>query len=254
MFQKTALRLSAAAMLCGTLTLSAQAFDVSAMSDEERAAFGEEVRAYILENPGIIMEAYALYQQEQEAAQTATDAEMIAANAEAIFNAPYDVAYGNPEGDIVMVEFSDYRCGYCKKAYPDVNALLEKDGNIKLIVKEFPILGDASVLAGRFALATKYVAGEDKYKEVHHALMAARADITEGYLRRLAGDFDIDADAVFAALESDEVNAELQANYELAQAMQISGTPSFVMEDMLLRGYVPYDAMVEIVAEVREAR
>ncbi|MCA0043628.1 DsbA family protein [Celeribacter litoreus] len=252
MFLKSALRLGVAAIASTCFAFGAAAFDVENMSDAEREAFGAEVRAYILENPSIIVEAYALYQQQQEEAQTASDADMIAAYSDQIFNASWDVAYGNPEGDIVMVEFSDYRCGYCKKAYPDVNALMEKDGNIKLIIKEFPILGDASVLAARFALATKYVVGEEEYKELHHALMAGPSDISEGYLRRLAKKLDIDADAVFAALDSEEVNTEIQTNYALAQQMQISGTPSFVMGDMLLRGYVPYDAMVELVAELRD--
>nr|WP_319250848.1 DsbA family protein [uncultured Celeribacter sp.] len=252
-FAKACMRLSAAALLTAATSLSAAAFDINDMSDDERTAFGAEIRAYLMENPEVLMEAVDVYQQRQQEAQVANDADLIADNSAAIFQSEHDAVFGNPEGDIVMVEFMDYRCGYCKKAYPDVNALLEKDGDIKLIVKEFPILGDASVLASRFAVATKLVAGDEAYDKLHDALMQARGDISEGSLRRLANGLEIDADAVVAEMDSDAVTAILAQNHQLAQVLQISGTPSFIMGDQMLRGYVPFDAMVEIVAEIRDA-
>ena len=248
-------RFGTAALLTATTTLAAQAFDITDMTDAEREAFRAEVRAFIMENPEVIMEeAYEVYQQRQAEAQVANDADLIAAYSEVIYNDENDAVYGNPDGDIVLVEFSDYRCGYCKKAYPDVQALLEKDGNIKLIVKEFPILGEASVLASRFAVATKLVAGDEAYLKLHDELMQARGDVSEGMLRRLANGLEIDADAVVAEMESDEVTAILALNHQLAQELQITGTPGFILGDQMLRGYVPYDGMVEIVAEVRANR
>lgn len=254
-FAKAFARLGAAALLTASTAIAASAFDITDMTDAEREAFRAEVRAYIMENPEMIMEeAYEVYQQRQSEAQVANDADLIAQSADVIYDDENDAVYGNPDGDIVLVEFSDYRCGYCKKAYPDVQALLEKDGNIKLIVKEFPILGEASILAGRFAVATKLVAGNEAYLKLHDELMQARGDVSEGSLRRLANGLEIDADAVIAQMESDEVTAILARNYQLAQDLQISGTPAFVLGDQMLRGYVPYDAMVEIVAEVRKNR
>ncbi|MBU2888577.1 DsbA family protein [Celeribacter halophilus] len=254
-FAKAFARLGAAALLTASTAIAASAFDITDMTDAEREAFRAEVRAYIMENPEMIMEeAYEVYQQRQSEAQVANDADLIAKSADVIYDDENDAVYGNPDGDIVLVEFSDYRCGYCKKAYPDVQALLEKDGNIKLIVKEFPILGEASILAGRFAVATKLVAGNEAYLKLHDELMQARGDVSEGSLRRLANGLEIDADAVIAQMESDEVTAILARNYQLAQDLQISGTPAFVLGDQMLRGYLPYDAMVEIVAEVRKNR
>ena len=130
----------------------AQAFDVTQMSDAERAAFGAEIRAYILENPQLIIEAVNLLEQQQADAAAQTDLTLVSENAEDLFNDGYSWVGGNPDGDITLVEFMDYRCGYCRRAMPEVAKLLAEDGNIRLIVKEFPILGEASMRSSRFAV------------------------------------------------------------------------------------------------------
>lgn len=242
--------LAAAALLAGT-AMGGFALDLGDMSADERAAFRAEVRAYLLENPEVLMEAVDVYNQRQQAAQEAGEQELIAAHAEDIYNAPGDLVMGNPDGSLTFVEFLDYRCGYCKKAYPDVKALLDTDGDIKLIVKEYPILGEDSVLASRFALATKFTAGDEAYANVHDALMGARGNVTEGMLIRLAGDLDLDAEAIIANMDSEEVNTVLADNQRIGAILQITGTPSFIMGDQMVRGYVPFDAMIEIVDELR---
>lgn len=253
-FAKAFARLGVAALFTASTALAANAFDMADMSDAEREVFRAEVRSYLLEHPEVLMEAVDVYQNRQAEQQVANDADLIASYAEPIFASENDGIYGNPEGDITLVEFMDYRCGYCKKAYPDVHALLENDGNIKLIIKEFPILGEASVLASRFAVATKLVAGDEAYLTLHDALMQARGDISEASLRRLAKSLEIDADPILAKMDSDEVTAIIAENHQLATALQVSGTPSFVVADQMLRGYVPYDAMVDIIGEIRENR
>ncbi|MEM5468455.1 DsbA family protein [Celeribacter marinus] len=247
-------RLTTAALLTASTAFGAHALDLSDMSSAERAAFGAEVRAYLMENPEVLMDAVDVYNQRQQAAQEAGEAGLIAAHAADLFEAEGDLVYGNPDADLVFVEFSDYRCGYCKKAYPDVKALLEKDGNIKLIVKEYPILGEESVLAARFALAVRSVGGVEAYDAIHDALMTTRGNVTEGSLKRMAKDLGLDGDAVMAATDSDAVNEILGRNQQLGQIFQISGTPTFVMGEQLIRGYVPFDAMNEIVAELRQNR
>ncbi len=129
--------------------------------------------------------------------------------------------------------------------------LLETDGNIRLIVKEFPILGEQSVAASRFAIATKQLAGGDAYKAVADALMTLDGNVTLPALRRLATTFELDAEAIIAHMESDAVNDEITATRALAQRLQISGTPTFVLQDELLRGYLPFDEMLAIVDEKR---
>lgn len=249
-FKRAASRLFATG-LAATLAFGASAFDVSNMTEEERAAFGTEVRSYLLENPEILIEVMDVLEARQAQAQTASDATLISSHEAEIFSSPDDHVFGNPDGDIVMVEFLDYRCGYCKKAAPDVARLLKTDGNIKLIVKEFPILGDQSVLASRFAIATKMVEGEEAYAELHHTLMDGGTNISEASLRRVGERLDLDTDAIFAKVDSDEVSAIIEKNHKLASLLQISGTPSFVVEDSMLRGYMPYDGMVQMIAELR---
>lgn len=248
-------RMATGAATAATLAfagLPAQAFDLGAMSSEERTAFGAEVRAYLMENPEVILEAVNLLEQQQAANEANRDVALVAANLDELHNDGYSWVGGNPEGDITLVEFMDYRCGYCRKAAPEVAKLLAADGNIRLIVKEFPILGEASVFASRFAVAAKHVSGDDAYKQVHEALIEIGSELNEVTMRRLADGLSLDADAILAAMDSDAVTEELRRTRALAQDLAISGTPTFVLGDQLLRGYLPADQMKILVDELRE--
>ena len=230
---------------------TAQGFDLEDMSAAERAAFGEAVRAYLLENPGVIFEAARLYEKQQAEAQASNDADVVARNAEYIFNDGRSWVGGNPEGDITVVEFVDYRCGYCKKAFAEVKELISSDGNIRFIVKEFPILGEESTLATRFAIAVRNSAGSDAYAVVHDELMAMRGSVTDASLRRIAQTAGLDFDVLIAAMEDPAVDEEITANYALARVLDINGTPGFIFGSEVIRGYAPLDAMREIVAGQR---
>ncbi|KIC20880.1 DsbA family protein [Leisingera sp. ANG-Vp] len=245
---------AAAATALALLSAPAQAFDISSMTDAEREAFGKEVREYILANPELILEAVDLLEQRQQQAEAARDDVLVADNLEELQNDGYSWVGGNPDGDITLVEFMDYRCGYCRRAAPEVAKLLESDGNIRLVIKEFPILGEASVLSSRFAVAAKHVAGDDAYKQVHDALIDFGAEPNDVALRRLADGLGLDAEAIFARMDSEEVTAELRQTRALAQRMAISGTPTFVLGNELLRGYLPADQMEIMVAEIRDQR
>jgi protein-disulfide isomerase len=240
-----------ATAFAATLALPAMAMDLNKLSDDERAQFRAEVRAYLMDNPEVIMEAVELLQTREAEQAAQADLTLVADNKDALFNDGYSWVGGNPDGDITLVEFLDYRCGYCKRAHDEVAKLLETDGNIKLVVKELPILGEQSVIASRYAVATKQIAGEDSYKALHDALMEFNGDVTLPALRRLASTFGLDADAIEAHMNSDQVTQEIAATRALAQRLAISGTPTFVMHDELLRGYLPYDQMQAMVAEKR---
>ena len=233
------------------LALPAAAMDLKSLTDEERALFRAEVRAYLMENPQVIMDAVERLRAQEAEAQAQADLDLVAANADALFNDGYSWVGGNPDGDITLVEFLDYRCGYCKRAHNEVAQLLETDGNIRLIVKEFPILGEQSVLASRFAVATKQIAGGESYKALHDALMEFNGDVSLTALRRLASTFGLDADAIEAHMDSDDVTREIAETRALAQRLQITGTPTFVLEDEMLRGYLPFDQMEIMVADKR---
>lgn len=243
--------LAAASALALCATLPAHALDLTQMSDEERAIFREEVRAYLMDNPQVIMDAVAVLEDRQQAAQAQTDLNLVSDNAAEIFNDGYSFVGGNPDGDITLVEFLDYRCGYCKRAHAEVAKLLETDGNIRLVVKEFPILGEQSLLASRFAVATKQVAGAEAYHGLHDALMTVNGDLNMRTLRQIATTFGLDTDAIEARMDSDEVTEEIRRTRDLAQRLQITGTPTFVLQDELLRGYLPYDQMAAMVDEKR---
>lgn len=237
-----------AAALCAAVALPAAA----EMTEEERAAFRAEVRAYLLENPEVLMEAIAVLEDRQAAAEAESDKSLVATHAGAIFDDGHSWVGGNPDGDVVMVEFIDYRCGYCRKAWAETEELVQADGNIRRIIKEFPILGPGSELSSRFAIAVQQLSGPEAYKRAHDALISLRAEATEESLARLAGDLGLDTTAVMARMTAPEVTAVLQANHALAEQLGISGTPTFVVGDTMVRGYVPLDGMQGIVAEARK--
>ena len=224
---------------------------VAQMTDAERTAFRDEVRTYLVENPEVLVEALDIYQARQEAAAASADVQLLADNKEAIFNDGVSWVGGNPDGNVTVVEFMDYRCGYCRKAFSEVQELVKSDGNIRYIIKEFPILGEGSLLSSQFALAIKQLHGDAAYKDAHNALMTLRADATPESLAQLATDLGHDPAAITAAMATPEVRAVIDANHALGQAMQINGTPTFVVEGTLLRGYVPLEDMRQIVADER---
>lgn len=249
------LRHAAPALLgLSMITAPAHALDLNAMTEAEKAEFGAQVREYLLENPEVIVEAINILEQRNAVAEAEADIQLVADNTDALFNDGYSWVGGNPDGDITLVEFMDYRCGYCRRAVPEVDALLAEDGNIRLVIKEFPILGDASVLSSRFAIATKQVAGDDAYKQVHDALLEFTGEPTDVTLRRISDGLGLDSDAIMAEMDSDAVSMEITQTRELAQRLRISGTPSFVLGTEMLRGFLPADQMKQIADGVRAER
>ncbi|MHA6324133.1 DsbA family protein [Roseivivax sp. CAU 1753] len=229
----------------------AQGFDVTDMSDAERDAFRTEIRSYLMENPGVIIEAVNALEDRQAAEAEQAAQAAVTANAAALSDDGLSWVGGNPDGDVTVVEFMDYRCGYCRRAKPEVEELIASDGNIRFVVKELPILGEASLTMSRFAIATQRVAGDDAYKQVHDVLMSINGEPTEPVLREVADDLQLDADAILAAMGSDSVTRQIAETRALAEQLQIQGTPSFVMGDALVRGYVTLDEMRDIVAAER---
>ena len=227
-------------------------FAQDTMTDAERTEFRAEVRAYLLENPEVLMEAIAVLENRQAQAELLRDDQLVATNINALVDDGFSYVGGNPDGDITIIEFTDYRCGFCRRAHPEVAELIETDGNIRIITKEFPILGEQSVIASQFAVATKIVAGDEAYKLISDALMNMRSDVTPASLSALASAFDLDGDAIMAEMDSPEVREVLASNRALGDRMQITGTPTFVFGDQLVRGYVDLAQMRKIIAEERE--
>ncbi len=222
------------------------------MTAEDRADLRAEVRAYLLENPEVLVEAMNELQEREAVAAVERDAQIVNARSDNLFASPDDWAGGNLQGDVTLVEFMDYRCSYCRKAHDEVAELVKSDGNIRLVVKEFPILGEASLLSSQFAIAVRLLHGDDAYKAAHDGLIGLRGEPTPETLARLATDLGHDPAPILAKMAAEKVTAVIAANHALAEEMEISGTPTFVLKNQMLRGYVPLEDMRGIVAELRQ--
>jgi protein-disulfide isomerase len=245
------MRRFALALSLSLMPLASLAGGLGEMTPAEKDAFRAEVRQYLLENPEVLLEAMDVLQSRKADAQQQADVDLLQAHADAIFNDPASWEGGNPAGSVTIVEFMDYRCGYCRKAYSEVEDLVKTDGDIRFVVKEFPILGDDSLISSKFAIAVRMLHGDEAYKAAHDALIALRGAPDAETLGRLAADMGFDAAEVSAKMESAEVLAVIQANHDLAGALNITGTPTFVIDTKMLRGYLPEADMQKIVAQAR---
>ncbi len=244
-------RLATAAAAGAFMSMPALAFDINAMEAREREAFRAEIRTYLLDHPEVLLEAITVLEERKSNEQASTDIELVAANADLIFNDGHSWVGGNPDGDVTIVEFLDYRCGFCRRAHPEISELIASDGNIRYIVKEFPILGAQSVLASSFALAVKRVEGNDAYSEAHDALITMRSEVSERSLSELSKRLGHSRQAVMNAMNSEPVHLAINQNRALAQRLGIGGTPSFVVGDQMVRGYIPLERMQGIISEYR---
>jgi protein-disulfide isomerase len=202
----------------------------------------------ILENPEIVMEAVALIQAREAAAAEAAARETLTAERAALEQDPNAPVLGNPDGDVTVIEFFDYNCPYCRRAGEQVAALLERDPNVRLVYREWPILGEGSVFAARAALAARE---QDLYEPFHEAMMEARGRLDEQGVLDIAGVVGLDVDRLRADMEAPEVAAHIERSFALAQSLGFSGTPSFVVGDQLAPGLVDADRLVEMVEAAR---
>lgn len=221
------------------------------MTGEERAAFRAEIRAYLLENPEVLLEAIAELEAQQAADQAVDDAALVAVNSEVLFNDPNSWVGGNPDGDVTLVEFIDYNCTFCKRAYPEIAQVIDMDGGLRVVVKELPILGPSSELAARMTIAVLQTYGPEAYGRLHDTLMTLRGDLNAATLQRVAQDQGLDVAALTDRMNSPEVASVIEENRNLAARLRLNGTPSYAMGDLLIRGMLPATAMLDLVEKVR---
>ncbi|ATC31823.1 DsbA family protein [Caulobacter vibrioides] len=194
-------------------------------------AFGEKVRAYLLEHPEVLMEASQKLQEKQAAQQAVSSQKAIGEYRQAIERDPRDIVI-NPTGTITVTEFFDYRCGFCRQATPAVLELVQKNPDIRLVLKDFVIFGNDSEAAARIALGAK---DQGRSLELHKALMAENALDAVGALR-IAKGLGIDMDKAKAVGESQAVTQHLADTEALARVLNLSGTPAFIVGDTLVPG------------------
>ncbi|MEP3246055.1 MAG: DsbA family protein [Sneathiella sp.] len=210
--------------------------------------FGEQVRAYLLENPAVIREAIEVLTAQEEATAAEKKKNALATRMDELENDGYSFVAGNPKGDITIVEFFDYRCGYCKRSFPDLMKTVEEDGNIRLVMKEFPILGEQSVLAARAVMASEK---QGKYNEFHATMMQSRGSLSLDKIMNYASDVGLDVSKLAQDMKSDEITDNIRRTYDLARALDINGTPAFVIGGQLAPGAIPAEMMKRMVAEAR---
>ena len=230
---------------------AAGAAQSSPFTDAEREALHAEIRSYLLANPDILMEMLQTLEQRKQADAAVTDQQLVADNRDAIFNDGFSWVGGNPEGRVTIVEFLDYQCGYCKKAQPEVTALLSSDSDVRQIVKEMPILGPGSELAARAAVATMIAEGPEAYAGLHDRLMRTKGKMDDALLDKALVETGLDPEAIRVAMQDPEVDRRLGETRALAEKLAIAGTPTFVLDDRMVRGYVPLETMKSLVGEVR---
>ncbi|KAB7616381.1 DsbA family protein [Amylibacter sp. SFDW26] len=233
------------------LSTPAIAVDLEAMSESDQALFGELVRDYLVNNPEVIMEAIQILQERQATAEEQSEIALISENIEEIQNDGFSWVGGNPDGDITLVEFVDYKCHYCRKAHDDVVALVKADGNIRLVVKEYPILSQDSLISSQAAIAALQSQGSDAYKKMYNSLIKFDGPVNDKSIAFIANKAGLDGDKIVAQMQEPAVAQHIARTRQLGETLQVSGTPTFLFNDQIVRGYVPKDAMEQIIAELR---
>lgn len=211
------------------------------------------VEDFLMAKPSIILEAVEKYRVDQQAVMAVEEKETIANLRSYLKENPVQTVYGNPDGDIVMIEFMDYQCGYCKRVFPDLVEFVEQDGNVHWVIMEMPILGEGSRMGARAALAV-LKQDPEKYFAFHRALMQFRGRVGEPIIRSMASALGLDLDQLFQDMESPEIKQHIDKNLEWARNLKITGTPAFVIGDGIVRGAISQEQMRQAVATVREAR
>ncbi len=235
----------AAAVLFPVQTVSAQAF-----TPEQKAELEELVKQYIVGNPESILESVDRYRTEQEQKTQQSAQDSLSEYQEYFKTATLPMA-GNPEGDVTVVEFFDYNCGYCRKAYEDIMGLLKDDTNVRVVFQEMPILSPSSQLMSTIALAAKM---QGKYFEMHQGLMDYKGTQTEEAYFKIAEKIGLDLEKLKTDMASDAVKGEVEKSMEVARALGIRGTPGFVIGDTIFPGYVGLDALKKGVSDARAAK
>ena len=227
----------------------ARAQDTSSATPD-KAAIEAIIRDYILSNPEVVQQALQIAEAKRLATEQRAVQQAILGRRDVLVNDPDSPVIGNPEGDVTIVEFMDYRCGFCRRAAPVMTEVLDADPKLRLVFKEFPILGPDSVAAARVALAAHRL-DPTRYGDLHHAIFASDQAIDEAGVLAIAGSLGYDVEAVKASLADPAIDTILTRNEQLAQQLGIRGTPTFIIGTTILPGFSSKEAILAAVADER---
>jgi protein-disulfide isomerase len=238
----------AAALAFATMAPASAAEFTPAQKDE----IGEIVKDYLVQHPDVLRQALdALDKHEKDQAAEARE-KIISDQSDALFSSAHQATVGNPKGTATLVEFFDYNCHYCKGALPDIAHLMQADPNLKVVLKDFPVLGPGSVEAAKVAIGVRNQLTGDKFWQFHQKLLGMHGPVGKTEALAVAKEMGVDMDRLNKDMASPEVLASIEEVMHMADALQINGTPSFVVGQDVVVGAVGYDELKEKIDSVHK--
>ncbi len=246
----SSLRIIAAACAALLAVAAPQAVRAQNFSPAQRSDIERVVHDYLLAHPEVLQEAMSELEKRQTAAQAEKYKVAVKEHAQKLFSSPNQVTLGNPNGNVTFVEFFDYNCGYCKRAMDDMLTLLKDDPKLKVVLKEFPVLGPGSLEAARVAVAVR-MQDPKKYLEFHTKLLGGRGAADEAHALAVAKEIGMNMAQIQKDAKSPEVKATLDEDFKLAEALGLNGTPSYVIGADVVVGAIGLPGLQEKVNTAR---
>ena len=219
-------------------------------TDAQKAEIGSLVKDYLIQNPEVLRDAMVELDKREKAQEAAKRQHTVRDQSAALLNSPYGEVVGNPNGKVTLVEFFDYNCGYCKRALDDMAKLMKSDPDVRVVLKDFPVLGPGSVEAAQVAGAVRAQLRGDKFWAFHYKLLGSHGPIGKAQALAAAKESGVDMDQLAKDMAKPEIKAGIQQNMQLADALSLTGTPSFVVGNDVVVGAVGYDELKERVDNV----
>jgi protein-disulfide isomerase len=232
-------------------SVPAMAADDNNVTNAGTKAIEKIIREYLLKNPKIVNDAMEAHQRNLAEAEERAVLQTITDRQKELRHDPASVVGGNQLGDVTVVEFFDYRCGVCKRVHSVVGEVVKRDGKVRRVYKEWPILGPQSIFAARAAIASRKQ-GDDKYINFHDRMMETRQQLTSRTIMIIASKAGLDTAQLERDMKDPKIGEVLRDNYNLARSLKLTGTPSFLIGDTLLRGGRDADTMLQLVKEARK--
>ena len=219
-------------------------------TDAQKTEIGSLVKSYLIQNPEVLRDAMVELEKRDKAQEAAKREGTVRDQSAALLNSPYNEVVGNPNGKVTLVEFFDYNCGYCKRALDDMAKLMKTDPNLRVVLKDFPVLGPGSVEAAQVAGAVRAQLKGDKFWAFHYKLLATHGPVGKAQALAAAKDLGVDMDQLAKDMGKPEIKAAIQQNMQLADSLSLTGTPSFVVGPEVVVGAVGYDELKDRVDNV----
>jgi protein-disulfide isomerase len=238
-------------LLCGLAAAAGYSGSVKAADPNavQRPQIEAIIHDYLMQHPDVLIAALHVAEEKLHRDDDAKASQAVVQHRHDVYNDTATPVGGNPQGNVTVVEFFDYRCPYCKQVEPSLDSMLKQDSRLRLVYKEFPILGPVSVTAAHAALAAR---AQGKYDAFHTAMMEARGNITDDTVYQIAGSVGLNVDKLKHDMASPEVAQEIKANMNLADALDIHGTPAFIIGEKVVPGALDLDALKKMVTDERK--